>query len=424
MPRKLADQVIVIGGGLAGVCTLYELAADGIPATLLEAEPELACGASFANGGLLVPGLADPWNSPGVHKHLLSALFDPASSMQIRWRALPGLAPWGVKFLLSSRAGIFRQATIAGYLLSRYSVDRTLLLADSLGLDCDAKTAGCLKLFAHPSEMRDPLKVCEMLQAHGSRWEVLDTQGVLALEPSLIRAAGNISGGIYYPDEASGDARSFTLSLADRARSLGARIRTGARVSRIVMEQGCATGVIVNGENLDGEVVLAAGIDSPRLSRRLGLRLAIKPAKGYSLTMDTSGAAEEGPKIPIMDQHGHVGIVPLGQRLRLVGTAEFAGRDDSIPQARIDKLFSVFRRLFPHLADRLDSSAALAWAGLRPVSPDGMPYIGATATPGLWVNSGHGSMGWSMAPGSARLLVDLMQGRDPAIDPSPFSVRR
>jgi D-amino-acid dehydrogenase len=271
--------------------------------------------------------------------------------------------------------------------------------------------------------MSDPLKVCKMLQIHGSRWEVLDTQGVLALEPSLSRAAENISGGIYYPDEASGDARSFTLCLADRARSLGAEIRTGARVSRIVVEQGCTTGVIVNGENLDGEVVLAAGIDSPQLSRRLGLRLAIKPAKGYSLTMDISGAGE-GPKIPIMDHHGHVGIVPLGQRLRLVGTAEFAGRDLSIPQARIDKLFSVFQRLFPHMADRVDRSAALAWAGLRPISPDGMPYIGATATPGLWVNSGHGSMGWSMAPGSARLLVDLMQGHDPDIDPSPFSVTR
>lgn len=424
MPRKLADKVIVIGGGLAGVCTLYELAADGIPAILLEAEPELARGASFANGGLLVPGLADPWNSPGVHKYLPGALLDPTSSMQIRWRALPGLAPWGVKFLLSSRARVFAQATIASYLLSRYSVDRTLQLADSLGLVYDGQALGCLKLFAHPSEMSDPLKVCEILQAHGSRWQVLDTQGVLALEPSLARAAENISGGIYYPDEASGDARSFTLCLADRTRALGAEIRTAARVTRIVVEHGRTTGVIVDGEKLGGEVVLAAGIDSPQLSRRLGLRLAIKPAKGYSLTMDTSAAAREGPKIPIMDHHGHVGVVPLGQRLRLVGTAEFAGRDDSIPQARIDKLFSVFQRLFPHLAGRIDRSAALPWAGLRPVSPDGMPYIGATATPGLWVNSGHGSMGWSMATGSARLLVDLMQGRDPAIDPSPFRVTR
>lgn len=424
MTAPVSDRVIVIGGGLAGVTTLYELAADGVPAVLLEADEELGRGASYANGGLLVPGLADPWNAPGVHKHLLAALFDPASSMRLRWRQLPGLAGWGVRFLLSSRRRVFERVTVAGYQLARYSVERSAELATSQALSFDALAAGCLKTFAHASEMHDPLAVCELLQPHGLRFELLDTAGVLAREPSLAAAAGRISGGIFYPDEASGDARSFTLELARRAEALGAQVRTGARVARVDVQGGRVRGVVLDGERLAGQVVLAAGIDSPALARPLGLSLPIVPAKGYSLTLDAEAFPGGGPRVPIMDHHLHVGVVPLGRRLRLVGTAEFAGRDTRIDPRRIELLRAVLQRLFPAAAAGVRWAEAAAWAGLRPLSPDGLPYIGAGPLPGLWVNSGHGSMGWSMASGSARLLVDLMQGRQPAIDPTPFAVTR
>ena len=417
-------QVIVIGGGVIGVTTLYELAADGVPAILLEAGPELAGGASHANGGALTPGLSDPWNSPGVHKHLFESLFDPRSAMKLRLRAIPGLTFWGLRFLRHSTRERHAKAMIAGFKLASYSLRRTLQLGADLGLEYNARAAGFLKVFANRDEMQQSLDFCRILEPHGLRWNVLDTAEVLQLEPSLAHAADKIACGIFYPDEASGDARAFTLGLAERAIELGAQVRTSAKVDNIVTVGNRVTGVVVKGEVIEGDVVIAAGFDSPLLSRRLGLSLAVKPAKGYSLTLDAAGVADEMPRFPVVDQHMHAAVTPLGSQLRLAGTAEFTGRDDRIRQERIDNLFVLFERLFPQLAPRLDKATAIPWTGFRPMSADGMPYIGPASMEGLWVNCGHGHMGWSMAPGSARVLCDMMQGREPQVDASPFNVMR
>ncbi len=420
-----ADQpVIVVGGGLAGVTTLYELAADGIPAILLESKQELAAGASHANGGLLTPGLGEPWNSPGVHKHLFESLFDPASPMKLRIRAIPGLTPWGIRFLMNSGRSRFEKSTIANFALAAYSLQRTMQLAEELGLEFDVRQGGCLKVFHDEEEMAESLHLCRLLQPHGLRFDVLDTDGVVSLEPSLAGAADKIGCGIHYPDEASGDARKFTVALAEAAVALGADVRTAVTVERLTRGDGRITGVVANGESLSGAVVLTAGIDSPALSRTAGLSFPIKPAKGYSLTVDATTIGDDGPRMPVVDQHMHAAVSPLGTRLRFVGTAEFTGRDERIRQDRIDNLFSLFRRLFPQLVDRVDRSSATPWAGLRPMSADGRPFIGASGIDGLWINSGHGHMGWSQAPGSARLLVDLLQGRHPGIDSAPFDPQR
>ena len=419
-----ADRVIVVGGGLAGVTTLYELAASGIPALLLEAEPDLAAGASHANGGALTPGLADPWNSPGVHRYLLASLFDPGSAMKLRLRAVPGLATWGLRFLWNSSPSRHARAMTEGYRLATYSLARTRELATECGLEFDGRSAGFLRVFASSDEMRQSLEFCRVLEQHGLRWKQVDTDGVLAIEPSLAHAADKIACGIFYPDEGSGDALAFTLQLAERARQAGAEIRTSARVEKILTEAGRVYGVRVAGESIEGDVVLAAGIDSPVLSRQAGLSLPIKPAKGYSLTIDASGFASDAPGTPIVDQHMHAAVTPLGTRLRLAGTAEFAGRDSRLRTERIDNLFLLFERLFPQLADRVDRSTSISWTGFRPMSADGMPFIGPAGRDGLWVNSGHGHMGWSMAPGSARLLADMIAGREPDLDPSPFAVTR
>jgi len=170
--------------------------------------------------------------------------------------------------------------------------------------------------------------------------------------------------------------------------------------------------------------VLATGIDVPGLTRPLGLSLPIKPVKGYSLTVDATPLEGEGPGLPVVDDHMHAAVSPLGDRLRFVGTAEFTGRDKRIRQVRIENLFALFERLFPHLVGRVDRSTALSWTGLRPMSADGAAFVGPSGVDGLWINGGHGHMGWTMTAGSARLLVDLMHGKDPAIDPRPFDPRR
>lgn len=417
-------QVVVVGGGVVGVTTLYELAAEGIPAILLEARDELAAGASHANGALLTPGLADPWNSPGVHKHLFESLFDPRSAMKLRLRAIPGLAFWGLAFLRNSTISRHAHAMAEGFRLASYSLQRTHALTADLGLQYDARANGFIKVFATKEEMQQSVDFCRILEEFGLRWRVIDTNEVLDMEPSLGPAADKIACGIVYPDEATGDARKFTLELADRARALGAQIRTSARVDDIRVSGGRVSGVVVKGEVIEGDVVIAAGIDSPSLFRRLGTSIPVKPAKGYSLTLDATPFEGEGPKHPIGDQHMHAVVTPLGSRIRLAGTAEFTGLDARIRQDRIDNLFMLFERLFPHLAPRVDKSTAIPWTGFRPMSADGMPFIGPANIEGLWANTGHGHMGWSMAPGSARLLCDMMQGRETEIDASPFSVAR
>ena len=424
MAGQKGKQVIVIGGGVVGVTTLYELAVDGVPAVLLEAEPTLAAGASHANGGALTPGLADPWNSPGVHKHLFESLFDPRSAMKLRLGAIPGLTFWGLQFLRNATPSRHTHAMKAGFRISTYSLQRTKKLADELGIEYDAKASGFLKVFANRQEMEQSIDFCHVLEECGLRWQSLDTDEVLELEPSLAQAADKIACGIFYPDEARGDARAFTIGLAECAVSLGAEIRTSTRVDEIVVSMGRVVGVIAGGERIEGDVVLAAGAESPSLSRNVGLSLPIKPAKGYSLTLDASVFVDELPGCPVVDQHMHALVTRLGTRLRLAGTAEFAGFDARIRQERIDNLFMLFERLFPHLAPRVDKSTAMPWTGFRPMSADGMPFIGPGPIDGLWVNTGHGHMGWSMAPGSARLLCDLMQGRQPEIDASPFRVAR
>ncbi len=423
--QKSPEQpVLVVGGGLAGVTTLYELALEGIPAILLESKPELAAGASHANGGLLTPGLGEPWNSPGVHKHLFASLFDPASPMKLRLRAIPGLTGWGIRFLMNSGRKRFERSTIANFLLSAYSLERTTQLAEQLGLEYDARQAGCLKVFHDEDEMSESLRLCRLLQPYGLRFEVLDTDKVVTLEPSLAGAADKIGCGIFYPDDASGDARAFTLALANAAVAQGAEIRTAVKVDKLIRSNGRITGVVARGETLNGTVVLTAGVDSPALSRTAGLSLPIKPAKGYSLTVDATMLGDDGPRIPVVDQHMHAAVSPLGDRLRFVGTAEFTGHDESIRKERIENLFALFQRLFPRLVDRVDRSSASSWAGLRPMSVDGRPYIGASGIDGLWINSGHGHMGWSMAPGSARLLVAMICGRETDIDPAAFDPQR
>ena len=424
MAGPQGKQVIVIGGGVVGVTTLYELAVDGVPAVLLEAEPNLAAGASHANGGALTPGLADPWNSPGVHKHLFESLFDPRSTMKLRLHAIPGLTRWGLEFLRNSTPGRHAHAMKQGFQLASYSLRRTHELASTLGIEYEGKASGFLKVFASQEERGQSLAFCHILEEHGLRWRSMSTEEVIALEPSLAHAADKIACGIFYPDEALGDAHLFTTELAERAVSLGAQVRKSTRVDEIVVRKGRVEGVIAAGEFVEGDVVLAAGVESPLLSHSVGLSLPVKPAKGYSLTLDAASFASELPQCPVVDQHMHAAVTPLGTRLRLAGTAEFTGFDVRIRRERIDNLFMLFERLFPHLAPRVDRSAEIPWTGFRPMSADGMPFIGPANVDGLWVNTGHGHMGWSMAPGSARVLCDLMQGRRPQVDAAPFAATR
>lgn len=412
------QRFIIIGGGLIGVSTLYELVSRGHQATLFEAEEDLGLGASFANGGMLTPSMPDPWNGPGVAAHLMASLFDPKSSMKLHLSQVPALAGWGLRFLAASGRTRHQATTLANYRLCAKSVERTRALTAQLALQFDQSDAGTLKIFESAQAMAGPLELAQRLSEQaGLRFERLDAAGAVAAEPQLAAIGERIAGALHFPDDGVGDARKFVLALADKARELGGAIRLGARVDKLLTRNGRIEGVASGGEDHRGEVVLCSGVWSPELARQAGLPMPVKPAKGYSVSVSAGGLGNRMPRIPVIDDAMHAAVVPIGDRLRFVGTAEFAGFNRRIDQPRVDNLIALFERVYPDLAGDLDMSQAKPWAGLRPMSAEGRPIIQKSPREGLWLNCGHGHLGWTMASGSAELLADLIDGKPNALAP-------
>ena len=416
--------LLIIGGGLIGLATAQVLVERGEHVRVLEAREGVGLETSFANGGLLTPSMPEPWNGPGVYRHLAASLFRSSSSMQLRLRALPSLLSWGIKFLRNSTPGRFYSATDDNYRLAVYSLNKTLALSERLQLDYDFLDAGTLSVFQNAEPMAERQAISDHLARHGMTSVTVDRDEIVVLEPLLKDVADKLIGGIWFPDDASGDAHLFCRELAREVIAGGGEIDTGMRVTGLILRNGKMTGVDTNRGRIDASrVVVAAGVYSPHLLRGVGHALPVKPAKGYSVTVDAEGLGEL-PGVAIQDDESHAVISRFGNRIRVVGTAEFAGFDTSIGKARIDNLFGVLESLLPDLASRADRASAEAWAGLRPMSNDGRPFIGSGNIEGLFINAGHGALGWTMAMGSAHLLADQILDRPTEIDGSPFSATR
>jgi len=418
------QTVVVVGGGLAGVATAYELARRGYPTTLVEMREGVALETSYANGALLTPSMADPWNAPGVHRHLAASLFDARSAMKLRISALPSLLGWGLKFLRHSTPARHDAATIASFLLSQYSVEQTRRLRTRLRLRYDVGTLGSLKVFDTQAAMEAPLATASKLSRLGLKFQALDANATIAMEPALAQIRARIAGAIHYPDDESGDAHKFCQAVMSSFLQAGGIDRTGICVTGIAVEQGAVRGVHIAGRIEPADIVIvAAGNSSAKLVRGLGLSLSIRPAKGYTLTFDAS-QVEGVPSIPIVSDTLHAAVVPIGSRLRIAGTAEFAGDNLTIRRDRIENLVRLLDTLLPHVARQLTRATAQPWAGLRPLSADGLPFIGPTHIRGLHLNTGHGHLGWTFAVGSALVLADLIEGKPPDIDPRPYRALR
>jgi len=417
-------QTLIIGGGIIGLATAQVLAERGESVRVLEAREGVGLETSFANGGMLTPSLPEPWNGPGVHRHLAASLFGSSASTQLRFRAIPSLMTWGVAFLRNSTANRFYAATEDNYRLAVYSRDKTLALTEKLELDYDLLDSGTLHLFQDPEAMAERQAICDHLARQGLMSRNIDRDQIPEIEPTLKDCAAKFSGAIWFPDDAMGDAHLFCKELARTIVAGGGEIDTGMRVSKLICDRAGMLGVDTNRGRIDAQrVVIAAGVHSPALLRSVACSLAVKPAKGYSLTFD---CADLGvlPGVAIVDAAAHFAITRFGERLRVVGIADFAGFDKSIAQSRVDQLFAVLESLLPALAAKVDRGAGQAWAGLRPMSSDGRPFIGAGNIEGLFINAGHGALGWTMAMGSAHLLADQMTRQAVEIDCNPFLASR
>jgi D-amino-acid dehydrogenase len=417
-------RVIVIGSGLLGVSTAWALRERGADVTVLDRAEGPARETSFANGALLTPSMADPWNSPGVFWKLLRWLGREDSPMLLRPRALPSLIGWGLRFIRYSSPQHYRNNTLHNARLALYSLQALQELRSGTRIEYAGATVGTLRLFRHDKELEDALDMVNWLGQHGVRSRTLDRAATIAMEPALAPIGQDLAGAIHYPDDEHGDAFRFCEGLARVARERGVRFFYGTTVTGLRREGGLIRSVTSDTQGWDTDaVVIAAGSYSAGLVRSLGIKVPVQPVKGYSITVPLEGA-QPAPRIPILDDELHAVAVPLADRMRVAGTAEFTGFDRTVTPARVENLRYLLTRTYPQIAQGATPERTSSWAGLRPMSCDGVPIIGRTACENLFLNTGHGPLGWTMAVGSGRVLADLMVGRAPEIDLAPYSLQR
>lgn len=419
-----SKAVTVIGGGLAGLTAAWQLAQRGHRVTVLEREAEVAQGASHANGGLLTPSMSDPWNAPGVYKLLLRSLVDPSAAVAVRPAALPSLVGWGVRFLRNATSARHEAATRAAFALSAYSLRCTRQLREQVRLEYADAAHGSLKIFRSPDAVIGPLRLARMLEREGLEWRQLSAEDAAALEPALAPIASRIAGALFFPGDESGDARRFCVGLAEHLARAGGSVQLGVQATGVEVRQGRAVGVTTATGVLEADaVVVAAGTWSPNLTATAGVELPLRPAKGYSLTVPFPDGTV-APKHAVIDDALHAAVVPLGSHLRVAGTAEFAGFDSTLRDERVRNLWTLLESVYPDVRSRVGVRDGVAWAGFRPMSADGLPVIGESHVRGLWIDAGHGHLGWTMAVGSACLLASMFDGEAPEIPAAPYRAGR
>jgi D-amino-acid dehydrogenase len=414
-------KIVVLGSGVIGVTTAFYLARAGHSVTVLDRQPGPGMETSFANAGEVSPGYSSPWAGPGVPFKAIKWLAMKHGPLVIRPK--PDLAMW------IWIARMLRNCTHARYALNKsrmvqlaeYSRDLLRELRTEIGISYDERTQGTLQLFRTSRQLDGAHGDVEVLRKYGVRFELLDREGCVRVEPALSRVKGKIAGGLQLPGDETGDCAMFTRALAQRAAELGVEFRYGIDIRKLVTANGLIASVTTNQGEVSGDAyVVALGSYSPLLLKRIGIYIPVYPIKGYSITLpvtDPSGA----PESTVMDETYKVAITRLGDRIRVGGTAEIAGYDLRLYPARRATLEHSVADLF---GGGGDLSKAGFWTGLRPMTPDGPPIIGPTKYANLHLNTGHGTLGWTMACGSARVLADQLSGVAPAIEAACLAMSR
>jgi D-amino-acid dehydrogenase len=411
-------RILVLGAGLIGVASAWYLAEDGHEVTVVDRQPEAARETSFANGGQISTSHAEPWANPGTPWKAVKWLGREDSPLLWRLRADPAQWAWGLRFLMECTPGRTRRNTVAILRLALDSRARLKALRSALGLEYDVLTRGILHFYTDAAEFEHATFQAALMRELGCDRVVKDAAQCLAIEPALEESTLPIVGGTYTAGDESGDARQFALALARRCMARGVVFRLDSAVETILAEAGeFRAAELAGGEALGADAcVVALGSYSPLLLRPVGISIPVYPAKGYSVTIPVD-AGSVAPTVSLTDDGHKIVFSRLGDRLRVAGTAEFAGYDTSINGARCEAIVKRTFSIFPR-AGRRDGIET--WAGLRPATPGNVPIIGETRCRKLFANTGHGTLGWTMACGSGKLLADLVAGRRPEIDPVPY----
>lgn len=415
-------HVVVVGSGVIGTTTAYYLAKQGHSVTVVDRQREAGMETSFANAGEISPGYSAPWAAPGIPIKAMKWMMSKHSPLVIRPQADFAQARFMTMMLRNCTASRYNINKSRMQRIAEYSRVALGELRDDLQIDYDQRMLGTLQVFRTDKQVHDAKKDTKVLDACGVPYETLDVEGCIAAEPALHHVRHKIRGGLRLPLDETGDCLKFTQELAKTSKAMQVEFRNGVTIKGLLTDKGKISGLdtvdhgIVKGD----AYVMALGSYSPRLLRPIGIDIPVYPMKGYSITMPVL-KDEDAPVSTVMDETYKVAITRLGDRVRVAGTAELTGFDMTLRQGRRDTVRFVVSDMFPHAADMNEDHF---WTGLRPMTPDGTPVIGGTPYDNLYLNTGHGTLGWTMACGSGRLMADMITGNSPEIDIEGLSMAR
>ncbi|WP_186035647.1 D-amino acid dehydrogenase [Burkholderia gladioli] len=413
-------RVVILGSGVVGVTSAYYLARAGHEVTVIDREAGPALETSFANAGQISPGYAAPWAAPGVPLKAVKWMFEKHAPLAIRLDGTRFQLQWMWQMLRNCTAE--RYAVNKGRMvrLAEYSRDCFQALRADTGIAYEGRTGGTLQLFRTQAQFDGAAKDIAVLRDANVPFELLTADQLKNAEPALAAVSHKLTGGLRLPGDETGDCQLFTTRLAAMAEELGVQFRYNTPIDALAIAGGRIAGVQCGGELVRGDAyVVALGSYSTRFLSNT-VKIPVYPLKGYSITAPIVDAAA-APVSTVLDETYKIAITRFDSRIRVGGMAEIAGFDKRLNQARRETLEMCVNDLFPGGGD---TSKASFWTGLRPMTPDGTPIVGRTPVPNLFLNTGHGTLGWTMSCGSGQLLADLMSGKKPAIQADDLSVHR
>lgn len=420
-------RIAVIGAGIVGVTTAWELAADGHEVTVFERRGTVAAETSFANAGVIAPGYVTPWAAPGMPRKVLRQLFAAHAPVRLAGLPRPALLRWLWRWWRACDAATFEANRSAMHGLARYSHECLRVLGKDLGLDYERRD-GYLVLLRTPREVQLARAGLKLLAEWGVDFHVVDAARCRQIEPAL-EPATPLAAGVHLPHDGVGNCRQFAQALKTEAQRSGVQFRFEHDIRAI--EPGAPLKLRWSGADEQWSqdaafdaVVVCAALGARALLKPLGVRLPLQPVYGYSVTAPLrhfDGYPDPGPRAGLMDEAYKVAITRLGQRIRVAGSAELGGAAERLSPAPLATLYKVLDDWFPGAAQ---PGQAQVWKGARPMLPDGPPVLGASPVPGVWLNLGHGSSGWALACGSARVVADTIAGRTPAVDVARLGLDR
>lgn len=414
-------KIVILGSGVVGTTTAYYLAKAGHEVVVLDRQPGPALETSFANAGQISPGYSTPWAGPGIPRKAIKWMFMKHAPLVIRLKFDPDMWLWMWRTLKNCTTQAYEINKARMMRLAEYSRDQFIALRAETGIRYDDRQGGTLQLFRTQLQVDGAAKDIAVLKSLGVNYELLDRAGCIAVEPALALVSEKFLGGLRLPGDETGDCFQFTQRLANMAEELGVEFRYGISILGLQCQANEITAVHTDRGTVTGDkYICALGSYSTLLLRKIGVKIPVFPVKGYSITLPITDP-QFAPVSTVMDETHKVAITRLGDRIRVAGTAELAGYDLTLSEERGTTVRHVVTDLFPRGGD---VSKAQLWTGLRPNTPDGTPIIGATPIKRLYLNTGHGTLGWTMSCGSARVMADIVSERKPDIDIAGLSMDR